>query len=101
MIKNVTLSPEDVQKLTQINASIQHWSIEYTKMMLTVRQMEANANNLYEARNQLLTKVQHDAGIDAKLVEKTILSPGENPSSIVMTIHLQDEEPPSDTVSES
>ena len=101
MIKNVTLSSEDVQKLTQIDQSIQHWSVEYTKMMLTIRRMEANANNLYEARNQLLTKVQHDAGVDAKLVEKTVLSPGEDPSSIIMTIHLQDEEPLSDTVSES
>ena len=100
MIKNITLSPEDVQRLTQIDASIQHWSIEYTKMALAVRNMEATVNNLYEARNQLLTKIQHDAGIDAKLVEKFVLSPGTDRTSANLAVHLRDEDPV-ETVSES
>lgn len=95
MIKTITLSPEDIQKFTQIDSSIQHWSVEHTKMTLTVKQIENNVHNLYDARNQLITRIQHDAGINANMIEKTVLSPGENDSSAVMTVHLQDPESPS------
>ena len=54
--------------------------------------METTVNDLYNTRNKLLAKIQHDAGVDAKLVEKTVLAPGEDPFSAVMTVHLRDEE---------
>lgn len=54
MVKTLKLSPEDTTKISQYEASIAHWSSEYTVLSLKAKKTLEGIDNLYMARQKAL-----------------------------------------------
>lgn len=69
MTKTLKLPAEDLNKLTQYEASIAHWSNEYTVLNLKARKMLDAIDNLYIARQKTLDDFLKQSDIDPSSIE--------------------------------
>ncbi len=75
--KQAKVSKEDLQKIAQIDVSLQHWQNEYCNMQLTAKNMLSNIEGLHQARHQILTVAYKEAGINpASIVQANINKDG-------------------------
>jgi hypothetical protein len=92
-VQNIKLSPEETQKVAQIEGSIQHWAIEYAQLNLKVRDLEGVLHSLYAARKQSLDAICKNSKIDIESIAQAILTQQPN-GNIVLTVHMQDKSTP-------
>jgi hypothetical protein len=88
MLKQIQLSPEEAQRITQIEASIQHWAIEYAQITLKVRDLEDMIRSLYSARKQNFDTICGKANIDIKNILQANLNRKPD-NSLVLTVQVQ------------
>jgi hypothetical protein len=69
MTKTLKLSPEDVTKISQYEASIAHWSSEYTVLTLKAKKTLEGIDNLYMARQKALDDFLASNDIPANTVQ--------------------------------
>lgn len=62
--KEFTLSESDLSQYNQVEASIAHWSLEYTKAQLQADRLKGAVNSMYEARLQLMNGVLKTQDLD-------------------------------------
>lgn len=75
MNKTFKLSSEDLNKLTQYEASISHWSNEYTVLTLKSRKMLDAIDNLYQARQKSLDDFLKSQDVKLENVESVNVAP--------------------------
>ena len=73
--RQAKLTPDEFKHVVQLDASIQHWSMQYTNMMLQARDMLENIANLNLARNQALDRALMEAQIDPKTIKRCEVDP--------------------------
>ena len=100
MVKTITLSPEAAQKLKQIDSSIQHWSVEHTKLVISTSNLQKTISDLYDGRNQLLVRTRQESGITDDTVLENSLMPGPD-GSITLVVNVKDEVPPAENTETS
>ena len=100
MIKTITLSPEATQKLRQIDGSIQHWSVEHAKLVISATNLQKTISDLYDGRNQLLIRTRQESGITDDMVLENSLTPGPD-GSVVLVVNVKDEVPPAENAETS
>lgn len=59
----IKLSPEQTAQLQKIDGAIQSRSLEVGRLLLTLRQMEANLSGLYDFRNNLIKQALQAADV--------------------------------------
>jgi len=69
------LPSEEFNKLTQYEASITHWSNEYTVLNLKARKMLDAIDNLYVARQKTLDDYLKANDVDPGSIESLNLTP--------------------------
>jgi hypothetical protein len=75
MTKTLKLSSEELNRLTQFEASIAHWSNEYTVLTLKSKKMLEGVDNLYVSRQKLLDDFIKSNDIKASDIESLNVSP--------------------------
>lgn len=75
MKKNLKLSPDDLAKLTQYEASISHWSNEYTVLILKSKKALEGIDSLYQARQKLIDELLKSNDINLTIVDGVDVSP--------------------------
>lgn len=66
--KEFQLLPEDLERLSQLDASITQWSLEHTKMVLNMRRLESGLDTFFESRRQVTVDRMKALGIDTNRV---------------------------------
>ncbi len=75
--KTAKISKDDLQKLGQIDVSLQHWQSEYCNMMLNAKNMLSNIDSLHQAKHQILGAAYKEAGVNpASVVQASINKEG-------------------------
>ena len=85
MTTNLKLSPDELQKITNYEASISHWSSEYTVITLKARKMLEGIDSLYQARQKTLDDFLKANDINPAEVSNMNLGPNGE-----VTIELKD-----------
>ena len=75
MTKNLKLSPEELNKITQFEASISHWSNEHVVLSLKAKKMLEAIDNLYMARQKVLDEFVKSNDMKANDIESISVSP--------------------------
>jgi hypothetical protein len=68
--RQAKLTADEMKHLTQLDMSIQHWSIQHTQMALQAREMLENIAGLNQARNQAMDRALMEAQIDPKSIKQ-------------------------------
>jgi len=72
--KQAHFTPEQFDQMLQLEKSIQHWSLEQSKMALQIKGMLENIEGLYMARQNLLADAYQAAGIQPGSVVQSRIS---------------------------
>ncbi len=73
--KTLKLSQEDFSKLGHYETSIQHWSNEYTILVLRSKKALDGIDSLYVSRQKLLDDLIASSGVDLKKVRDANITP--------------------------
>lgn len=72
--KKIELSDEDAKKLTDIEASIQHWSHQHTQLSVDAANALDQVRSLTEARQQIVRDLISSNDIDLSNVAQVAMS---------------------------
>ena len=73
--KKIEISEENVKKLTDLEASIQHWSQQHTQLSLDAQNALEQVRTLTEARQQIVRGLISSADVDLSSIAQVSLSP--------------------------
>lgn len=65
----ISLNSEVIDKLKKMEHSIEHWSIEHTKLSIQIRRMVEVVDTLYDARKREIDQCIKAAGHDPAKVK--------------------------------
>lgn len=74
-VKDISLSPEDVRVLENLDNTIRHRSTEFTAAALRADSIKDQIKDLYSVRSGFLDKKIAEAGIDRSRVMQTGVHP--------------------------
>ncbi len=74
-VSQFKLTADDIAHVGKIEASIQHWSIQHTRLAIETRAAENQVTGLYEARRQFIMKKAKDSGVDDRLIDQINVAP--------------------------
>lgn len=75
MTKTIKLSTEDLEKISQYESSISHWSTEHASLLLRARKMLEAVDSLYLARQKCVDDALLSNDIKSSDVESVHIAP--------------------------
>lgn len=72
--RQAKLSAEDLNKLAQLETSVQHWAVQHANLHLQANNALSQINAMTQARNQLLEACYKEAGIDSNTIQDIRIS---------------------------
>lgn len=66
---SIKLTDSQAEKVQKIEMSINHWSIEHSKLSVQIKRMVDAIDTLYETRKRELDHLLTESGQDPKLVK--------------------------------
>lgn len=97
--RRIPIQPEALDQLAHFDMSIGHWNQEYVKASLQLKAMLENIEGLHQARQVLLDKTCHDAGVDPAQVVQ--MRPMRNGETVELAVLLKPAAPPAGAGPES
>jgi len=90
--RQAKLSAEDLNKLAQLESSVQHWSVQHANLHIQANHALSQINAMTQARNQLLEACYKEAGIDSNTIQDIRIS--RNPQTKEGLVEVMCAEPP-------
>lgn len=75
MIKNFKLSKEHLEKFSQYESSITHWSLEHSQSVLKTKKLLETVESMYVGRQKFVDEIMAANGIPTKDVMSVNISP--------------------------
>jgi len=90
--RQAKLSAEDLNKLAQLESSVQNWAVQHSNLHMQANHALSQINAMTQARNQLLQAAYDSAGIDSNTIQDIRIS--RNPQTKEGLIEVMCAEPP-------
>lgn len=71
----ISFDEQMMEDIRQTEVSVQHWSVQYSTLMLQLRGMESTLRTLHSRRQGLVQKILKDGGIDLTKVVNVDIDP--------------------------
>ncbi len=76
--KKFPLSGETLTRISEYDASLTHWSVEYVRRKHELDELDARIKTINQAKVQTVQKVLSDEDLDKSKIQRLSVEPGEN-----------------------
>jgi hypothetical protein len=91
--KQIKISPVELEHISKIDSSIEHWSLTHARKQLEADAALAHVRSMYTAKGQFFSNKSTEVGVKAETVQSSELIKTDDGAVLVVTYDAQDVSP--------